>query len=295
MTFVDILLPFYGDVGYLKLAVESVLAQGDPDWRLIVVDDGYPDRSVAEWFARLDHPQVQYSRNVENLGANGNYVHALTKAEATWVVVMGADDVMLPSYVATVRELVAAFPLAGVVQPGVQVIDSQGHHVRPLADTVKRALRPRSEEPVELCGERLSAALLRANWTYFPSLCWRREVIASIGFRPGLNVVQDLALLLDVAASGRSMVLASQPAFLYRRHQGSDSALRAATGSRFDEERAFFRTMVEESQARGWSGAARAARWHVTSRLNAASFLPTAVRARNWAATRSLLHHALRA
>lgn len=30
MSTIDILLPFYGDVDYLKLAVRSVLAQTDP-------------------------------------------------------------------------------------------------------------------------------------------------------------------------------------------------------------------------------------------------------------------------
>ena len=142
MASLDILLPFYGDVGYLRLAVESVLAQTDPDWRLVVVDDGYPDPSVAAWFAALGHPQVHYSRNAANLGANGNYRHALTLAEADWVVVMGADDLMLPTYVATVRALVAGHPSAAVVQPGVGVVDSDGRPILPVADRVKAALRP---------------------------------------------------------------------------------------------------------------------------------------------------------
>ena len=38
---VDILFPFYGDVAMMKEAVRSVLRQTNPDWRLIVVDDGY--------------------------------------------------------------------------------------------------------------------------------------------------------------------------------------------------------------------------------------------------------------
>ena len=298
MASVDILLPFYGDVGYLRLAVESALAQTDPDWRLLVVDDGYPDPAVADWFAALGHPQVHYSRNAANLGANGNYRHALTLAEADWVVVMGADDLMLPTYVATVRALLAAHPAAAVVQPGVGVVGSDGHRILPVADRVKAALRPGGLRPRdrgvrELRGERLSASLLRANWTYFPSLCWRRDLVTSIGFRTGLDVVQDLALLLDVVAAGGSMVLGDETVFLYRRHPGSDSALRAATGTRFDEEREFFSTMAAESRSRGWSRAARSARWHLTSRLNAASLVPAAVRGGGWSSARVLLRHTL--
>ncbi len=288
MASLDILLPFYGDVGYLRLAVESVLAQTDPDWRLLVVDDGYPDPGVAAWFAALGHPQVHYSRNAANLGANGNYRHALTLAEADWVVVMGADDLMLPTYVATVRALVAAHPAAAVVQPGVGVVGSDGRPILPVADRVKAALRPGGLRPGgpgvrELGGERLSASLLLANWTYFPSLCWRRDLVTSIGFRTGL----------DVVAAGGSMVLGDETVFLDRRHPGSDSALRAATGTRFDEEREFFATMAAESRSRGWTRAARSARWHLTSRLNAASLVPTAVRGRSWSSARVLLRHTL--
>jgi glycosyltransferase involved in cell wall biosynthesis len=291
MTSLDILLPFYGDVGYLRLAVGSVLAQTDPDWRLVVVDDGYPDPEVATWFAGVGDPRVQYSRNATNLGANGNYRHALTLAEADWVVVMGADDLMLPSYVATVRALAAAHPQAAVVQPGVEVVDGHGNVIRPLSDRVKAALAPRGEQV--LAGERLSASLLRANWTYFPSLCWRRDLMTSVGFRPGLDVVQDLALLLDVAARGGSLVRGGRTAFHYRRHAGSDSSVRAVRGSRFDEERAFFSTMAQENRTRGWSSAARSARWHLTSRLHAASLLPVAVRGGDWSTAGVLLRHAL--
>ena len=59
---VDILLPFYGDVSMMKEAVRSVLRQSNPDWRLIVVDDGYPDDSIPGWFEDLGDPRVKIGR-----------------------------------------------------------------------------------------------------------------------------------------------------------------------------------------------------------------------------------------
>jgi len=50
--------------------VRSVLEQRDPDWRLTVVDDGYPDGSVPGWFAGLGDDRVRYHRNETNLGAH---------------------------------------------------------------------------------------------------------------------------------------------------------------------------------------------------------------------------------
>ena len=292
MTDIDVLLPFYGDVGFLKLAVESVLAQQAGGWRLTVVDDGYPDPTVREWFAGLRDPRVRYHRNCENLGANVNYRHALSMAEADYVVVMGADDVMLPDYIGLVRDVITANPSVAVVQPGVRVVDEAGRVVKPLGDRVKRALRPRAPGgAATIAGEELARSLLRANWTYFPSLCWHRRTISDLGFRRGLDVVQDLALLLDVASAGGTMVLVDDVVFGYRRHSGSDSAVRALAGSRFEEERRFFRTAAVESRERGWTSAARAARLHLTSRLNAASLVPAAVRSRAWGPARALLRH----
>ena len=96
---VDILFPYYGDVSMMKQAVLSIVRQTNPDWRLIVVDDGYPDESIPGWFASLNDERITYMRNETNLGANANYRKCLTFVENDLVTVMGADDVMLPNYV----------------------------------------------------------------------------------------------------------------------------------------------------------------------------------------------------
>ena len=66
---VDILFPFYGDVAMMKEAVRSVLRQTDPDWRLIVVDDGYPDDSIPGWFDSLGDTPTTSSGSCGRPGA----------------------------------------------------------------------------------------------------------------------------------------------------------------------------------------------------------------------------------
>ena len=145
-----------------------------------------------------------------------------------------------------------------------------------------------------LSGEPLLVSLLRGNWTYFPSLCWRTDAVRAIGFRPQFHVVQDMALLVDVVLGGGELALVPEVAFQYRRHQGSDSAVKTLTGSRFDEEKSYFELITDEFDRRGLRRAARAARWHLTSRLHAAALLPTAVRSRDTAALGRLVRHATR-
>lgn len=140
----------------------------------------------------------------------------------------------------------------------------------------------------------MATSLLRADWAYFPSLAWRSDVIARIGFTEGLDVVQDLALLLDIAAEDGFMVVDPTLTFLYRRHSASDSSVRALDGRRFDEERAFFYGQAERFRKLGWNDASRAASFHTTSRLNAGTVLLRALWAGNTEPVARLLRHVIR-
>ena len=91
---IEIALPFYGDVDFMKQTVKSVINQTDVDWHLIVVDDGYPDDSLPKWFSDLNESRVTYLRNEINLGANGNFQKCLGLLSAEFCIVMGADDVL---------------------------------------------------------------------------------------------------------------------------------------------------------------------------------------------------------
>lgn len=289
---VDILFPYYGDVELMKQAVRSVIGQSNPNWRLIVVDDGYPDESIPGWFASLNDERITYMRNEKNLGANGNYRKCLTFVENELVTVMGADDVMLPNYVQWLVDAAAAHPQASVFQPGVVVIDEHNAASNTLVEKTKAFYRPNHSTLLQ--GEDLALSLLRGNWFYFPSLGWRAGAITQTGFRQGLNVVQDMALVLDIAMNGGALFYDKTLAFMYRRHGGSDSSWRALEGTRFDEERTYFTTIAAELEALGWKKAAKAARIRFSSRAHALTLLPKAALAKKWRGVKNLAVHVVK-
>ena len=288
---VDVLFPYYGDVALMKEAVRSVLRQSYGDFRLIVVDDGYPDDSIPGWFDSLGDSRISYERNETNRGANGNYMKCLGKATNELLVVMGADDVMLPNHLEWLVDRAQRFPEADVFQPGVFVIDENGAPSNTLVERGKDHYRPKGTGARLLSGETLAVTLVRGDWLYFPSLGWRTETIQRFGFRPEYNVVQDLALVLDILMKGGHLLLDDNATFLYRRHSGSDSSWRALEGTRFAEERDFFQAIAAEMSALKWSRAARAAKARVSSRLHAASLMPKAVANRKWTGVRNLSSH----
>lgn len=284
-------MPFWGDPGHFREAVESVIAQDDSAWRLLVVDDVYPDTAPGEWVSSLGDSRISYVRNEANLGPSRNYDKAVGLVSGEFVVIMGCDDRMRPGYVRQVKQLIATHPDADIIQPGVQVINEHGEHSAPLPDRIKRALAPKTRGTLRLSGERAAVSLLHGNWTYFPSLVWRRTRIAG-GFRPDLNVVQDLAKILEIIFDGGSLVVDDEAVFEYRRHSASVSSRTAVDGSKYGQELRLFREIAIESDARGWRKAARAARLHWTSRLSALASVPSAIKAKHTQGRRALLRHA---
>jgi glycosyltransferase involved in cell wall biosynthesis len=288
------MLPCYGNIDLLKASVRSILAQTDDHWYLTVIDDGQ-DPELPGWFESLAHPRVSYSRNERNLGITANFQKCLDAVTREYAVIMGADDIMKPDYVSTVRHLIERYPDVTIIQPGVEVIDENGTPRRKLVDYAKQRLyRPPIRGEVILEGEKLAARLLRGNWMYFPALCWRSSAFKSVGFDQRFVVIQDLGAALPLIEDGGQLLVSDKVCFQYRRHSQSVSSSQAVQGSRFVEERAFFREAAARMQARGWKRAARAARLHDSSRLHALTLLPSALRRKELRGVGILLNHALR-
>ena len=274
---IDIALPFYGDVALMKQTVRSILNQSNPDWKLIVVDDGYPDESIPGWFQSLEDSRISYQRNSSNLGANGNFQKCLGLLNSDYCMVMGADDLLEPNFVERITRVIVENPGISMVHPGVKVINEDNLEISTRSDHVKTTIRETQGYSRILKGEPLAKSLMKGNWMYFPSIVWKTRTIQEIGFRPGFHVCQDLGLAMDLIMQGGEMLLINDEVFRYRRHQNSDSSVKAINGERFLEEKRFFRIMARELKKTGWPSASRAAKVHSTSRLHAASLIPNCI------------------
>jgi glycosyltransferase involved in cell wall biosynthesis len=283
---IDILLPFYGDVEYFKLAVKSVLDQTDSKWKLIISDDKNPDSSGIDWAISLNDPRIDCQRNDENLGASRNFQKCLDQVSAKYFVVFGADDLMEPTFIERMRKEISKNPSADILHGGVQVIDSFGNLRATTTDRIKNVLRPK---PGSYQGDELASRLMLGNWTYFPAIVWRAETTSAFGFGIHLNVAADLGLIMEVVLTGGTLYVFDDPVFRYRRHGSNDSLNRAIDGSRFVEEKEFFKLMETKLKAKGWKSAARSASLHITSRLNATFLLPKTIT--NEGNTKTVLRH----
>ena len=280
----------------LRETVGSVLTHTDTDWRLTVVDDAasLEDGSLATWLHDLDDPRVRYLANGRRLGINRNFQRCADESRADWVIVLGADDRLLPDCLARVRRVAADFAEASWIHSGATVISADGRPSMPMAGRVKRRSTPKVRGQRLMAGEELAVSLLRGNFMYFPSCAFRRDVLLHHGFRPGYDIVLDLDLYLRILLSGGSCVLLEQPGTEYRRHAASLSSTGADDGTRFAEERDYFREMATAITRAGWPRAASAARRHWTSRMHAAAKVPAMIAAGKHRAALSLVHRGLK-
>ncbi len=288
----DIMLPYWGDETYAREAVQSVLSQTSPQWRLTVVDDAFPDPWMGPWLESLGDDRIRYVRKPVNEGITANFRTCLELATAEHVVFLGADDLLQPRFVEVVLDAVTRHRGIEIAQPGVQVVDGGGTVQAPLADVVKQRLTmPRGSGERVVAGERLAASLLAADWMYWPSLVFHVESLRRTPFSDRYAFIQDLAVVLDQVLLGARLLIVPDVCFSYRRHSGSASMESLLDDRRFAGEREFFAEYGAKMRAHGWRRAARAARLHWTSRLHALTLLPAGAR-RGAGSVQALLRHA---
>ena len=183
-------------------------------------------------------------------------------AAADYCVVMGCDDMMLPTYL---ENGLVKIGKADYYQPGVGIIDAVDKLCSPIADRIKKVLRPKR---IGIhAGEPLAASLCRGNWLYFPSLMWKTSTLKRHGFNQGKPNTQDLITALDIICEGGAMYIDDAVTFLYRRSAASFSS-KAKSGTRFVEESQTYNEYAERFRAIGWNKAARAARLHLTVKVH---------------------------
>jgi glycosyltransferase involved in cell wall biosynthesis len=266
-----ILIPYWGDVNYMRLAIDSVLKQTNENWRLFILDDCYPGSVIEDYVRELSDRRISYLRNSENLGVNANYRKALEFVETPYFIMFGADDVLRDNYVETILNQIEAHPEVSIFQPGVDVIDEHGNAPKSLVDLVKKLIRPKAGVH---SGSKLAARLMVGNFTYFPSLTWKTDDVRTIGFRHNFHVTQDLALICDLLLRECKMLVSSDPVFLYRRHASSVSSLKLLTGDRFSEEIELSNILAKSFRTNGWFLAFFAAMARPTVRLHMFLLLP---------------------
>jgi glycosyltransferase involved in cell wall biosynthesis len=233
---ITVLVPSYCHASFIEAALESVLAQTYPGFRLLVVDDRSSDCTVAHAM-RIDDPRLHIRINETNLGLGDSVLHALEAIATPYVALLNSDDLFHPERLERCRDALERLPRAQVAATDIVPIDAHGHRV--TSANVRRLLDGRDIADwiqwfSDTCrvrqGADLVSELMERNFLITSSniVCRTEFLRRSSSSLRGLKYCLDWQLFLEAATDGALLHLPEE-LLGYRLH-GSNTVW-------FDEDR----------------------------------------------------------
>lgn len=108
MSTVAIIMATYNGEEYVSEQIDSILASTYQDFKLFIYDDGSGDNTLAilRRYAELYPSKITFCRNESNLGVTANFLQALARTTADYIMFCDQDDVWKPNKITvTLRRL----------------------------------------------------------------------------------------------------------------------------------------------------------------------------------------------
>lgn len=116
---------------FLAEAIDSILAQINHDWELVVVDDCSLE-PVGEIVASFSDPRIRYFRNEKNIGGKDlvrQWNHSISFASGDYIVLAADDDKYKPEFCEEIIRLAEKYPEVDLIHSSVEQIDEDGNHL----------------------------------------------------------------------------------------------------------------------------------------------------------------------
>lgn len=178
----SILIPTYNQADFLKLALDSVIAQTDSDWEAVVVNDGSSDhtRSVLDEYAAKDERIRPF--HTENGGTGAALNKALEESRGTWICWLSSDDLFEPEKLALHRKWFEINPDSHFFFTYFKLLFEQSGQLEPRHDLWGQLPDRRYQ----------TLGLFRRNFISGITICIHRTVFEEMGgFDASLRYGQD--------------------------------------------------------------------------------------------------------
>ncbi len=208
-----IALPVRNGGSYLRLSVESILAQSYGDFELAILDNASTD-GTPDYLASLRDPRVRLYPAERPLPIEENWARILTIPKHEFLTTIGHDDLLDPGFLDTINELIHAHPDAGLYYTHYRLIDAGG--------ATLRSCRPMPGR--ETAAEFLAARLCHLRDSFGTGHVFRSadyDAHGGIQAFPKLLYADDALFMRTIGASYRATAL--EETFSYRLHQASTS------------------------------------------------------------------------
>ncbi len=213
----SVVIPTHDSRDYVVAAIRSVLAQTDPDFEIVVIDNGSTD-GTAEAIMAIGDPRISYVWQEDSGLPADSRNKGVAAATGEWIAFLDADDTWLPGKLARVRTVLAAYASVDVLCHDVDIVNAAGK--RKGSRAYRLDARPVWEQLLYR-GNILttSASVVRAS-----SLA---DVLVGAGpfdTRPEYFTVEDYDLWLRLAEHGCRFAIIPEVLGTYLVHPGGASS-----------------------------------------------------------------------
>ncbi len=213
-----IFLPVRNGAVYVREAIESVIAQTQEDWILVVLDNASSD-GTAELASGYGHPRIHVHRSTISLPIweSWHRVWAMLadgSVDVVYATIIGHDDRLLPTFLEAIDQLTVDHPRASLYQTAFDMIDERGKIIRPC----------RPIPTIESSADFLASRLWGLRDSVGTGYVFRPADYVAVGGIPNLPLLLHADDLLFARLAGISFKATSRVSeCLYRLHRGSAS------------------------------------------------------------------------
>lgn len=122
---ISVVIPLYNKETSIAQSLGSGLSQSYQDFEIVVVDDGSTDGSVAIIEA-INDSRIRLIKQ-KNGGPSKARNTGISEANGEWIVLLDADDELLPDALATFSKLISEHPNIDVVDCNTMYYSSKGN------------------------------------------------------------------------------------------------------------------------------------------------------------------------
>lgn len=142
---VDVVIPCFNGAGFIERCIESVLSQTAPVNRIIFVDDGSTDESLAIILKLQKKHSIIKVITQDNRGLAAARNKGISFSEASFISFLDVDDYWLPNKIENQLKVVALNATKGTVVVASNYFDEIGSKRRPgISNRSNRLITPRS-------------------------------------------------------------------------------------------------------------------------------------------------------
>ncbi len=217
----------YNRPAYLRLALDSALAQERADIEIVVADDCSPDPAVhatlLEYAAR--DPRLVYERAARNVGVVANLLRAVARSSAPYLTILCDDDMLEPGYAARLLQPFERSASLVVSFCDAVVIDVAGQ-VDPVGTRTFARRWQRTGMSAGTLHPFTDAALGVRSLQPAMGAVFRKDAVAWDEFPPETGPAWDLWLAYLASRAGGSAAYVAERLMRYRVHAGAVSMRR---------------------------------------------------------------------